>query len=174
MPFFLISLFGKDRPGIVAEVSKVLYQLNLNIEDSSMTRLKGEFTIMLIVSSPTERIEEDILSALEEVKDKLGLWVACKRLPEDWQEECERKEIYRIVVSGADKPGIVYNVSKLLSEKGINISDLRTEKRGDLYLMFIEGESDEDLFEELRQDLERLRHQLSIDISVERDEEVIL
>ncbi|MEW6657000.1 MAG: ACT domain-containing protein [Aquificota bacterium] len=87
---------------------------------------------------------------------------------------CERKEIYRIVVSGADKPGIVYNVSKLLSEKGINISDLRTEKKGDLYLMFIEGESEEDLFEELRQDLERLRHQLSIDISVERDEEVIL
>jgi glycine cleavage system transcriptional repressor len=174
MPFFLISLFGKDRPGIVAEVSKVLYQLNLNIEDSSMTRLKGEFTIMLIVSSPTERNEEDILSALEEVKDKLGLWVACKRLSEDWQEERERKEIYRIVVSGADKPGIVYNVSKLLSEKGINISDLRTEKRGGLYLMFIEGESDEDLFEELRQDLERLRHQLSIDISVERDEEVIL
>jgi hypothetical protein len=40
--------------------------------------------------------------------------------------------------------------------------------------MFIEGESEEDLFEELRQDLERLRHQLSIDISVERDEEVIL
>jgi glycine cleavage system transcriptional repressor len=76
MPFFLISLFGKDRPGIVAEVSKVLYQLNLNIEDSSMTRLKGEFTIMLIVSFPTERNEEDILSALEEVKDKLGLWVA--------------------------------------------------------------------------------------------------
>jgi ACT domain-containing protein len=91
MPFFLIALFGKDRPGIVAEVSKVLYHLNLNIEDSSMTRLKGEFTIMLIVSSPTERNEEDILSALEEVKDKLGLWVACKRLPEDWQEECERK-----------------------------------------------------------------------------------
>jgi len=174
MPFFLISLFGKDRPGIVAEVSKVLYQLNLNIEDSSMTRLKGEFTIMLIVSSPTERNEEDILSALEEVKDKLGLWVACKRLQDDWQEERERKEIYRIVVSGADKPGIVYNVSKLLSEKGINISDLRTEKRGGLYLMFIEGESDEDLSEELRQDLERLRHQLSIDISVERDEEVIL
>jgi glycine cleavage system transcriptional repressor len=174
MPFFLISLFGKDRPGIVAEVSKVLYQLNLNIEDSSMTRLKGEFTIMLIVSSPTERNEEDILSALKEVKDKLGLWVACKRLPEGWQEEHERKEIYRIVVSGADKPGIVYNVSKLLSEKGINISDLRTEKKGDLYLMFIEGESDEDLLEELRQDLERLRHQLSIDISVERDEEVIL
>jgi glycine cleavage system transcriptional repressor len=174
MPFFLISLFGKDRPGIVAEVSKVLYHLNLNIEDSSMTRLKGEFTIMLIVSSPTERNEEDILSALEEVKDELGLWVACKRLPEDWQEGCERKEIYRIVVSGADKPGIVYNVSKLLSEKGINISDLRTEKRGGLYLMFIEGESEEDLFEELRQDLERLRHQLSIDISVERDEEVIL
>jgi hypothetical protein len=38
----------------------------------------------------------------------------------------------------------------------------------------LRGESDEDIFEELKQDLEKLRHQLSIDISVERDEEAIL
>ena len=44
MPFFLISLFGKDRLGIVAEVSKVLYQLNLNIEDSSRGCSKNLFS----------------------------------------------------------------------------------------------------------------------------------
>ncbi|MEJ7620037.1 MAG: ACT domain-containing protein, partial [Aquificaceae bacterium] len=38
MKFFILSIFGKDRPGIVASLSKALYQMGLNLEDSSMTR----------------------------------------------------------------------------------------------------------------------------------------
>ncbi|WP_448588036.1 glycine cleavage system protein R [Thermocrinis sp.] len=174
MNFFLISLFGKDRPGIVAEVSKVLYDLGLNIEDSSMTRLKGEFTVMLVVSCPEDIGEEKIMSMLKGVGERFDLYVACKKLPKDWEKEYEGKEIYRIVVSGADKPGIVYSVSKVLSEKGINISDLRTERRGELYLMLIEAESQEDRFDELKQDLDQLKSILGVDIHVERDEEAVL
>ncbi len=174
MNFFLISIFGRDRPGIVSGVSRVLYDLGLNIEDSSMTRLKGEFTIMLVVSDPENLEEESILSALKDVGERLNLSIICKKLPEDWEEEYKGKEIYRIVVSGADKPGIVYSVSNLLSKNGINISDLRTEKRGSLYLMYIEAESQEDKFEDLKGGLERLKKELGVDISIERDEEAVL
>ncbi len=44
--FFAITAIGKDRPGIVAGVSKALYDLGTNIEDSSMTILSGEFAMI--------------------------------------------------------------------------------------------------------------------------------
>ncbi|MEJ7554142.1 MAG: ACT domain-containing protein, partial [Aquificaceae bacterium] len=59
MKFFILSIFGKDKPGIVASISKALYQMGLNLEDSSMTRLNGEFTIMLIVASDRDIDTED-------------------------------------------------------------------------------------------------------------------
>jgi glycine cleavage system transcriptional repressor len=48
----VISAVGKDRPGIVAGVSKVLFEAGCNLEDSSMTILEGEFAMILVVSLP--------------------------------------------------------------------------------------------------------------------------
>ena len=36
---FALSVVGRDRPGIVAEVSRVLFELGCNIEDSTCTIL---------------------------------------------------------------------------------------------------------------------------------------
>jgi len=38
---FALSVVGVDRPGIVAEVSRVLFELGCNIEDSTCTILSG-------------------------------------------------------------------------------------------------------------------------------------
>lgn len=170
MKFFILSIFGKDRPGIVAGVSKVLYELGMNIEDSSMTRLNGEFTIMLIVSSEADITSEDILERLKSVKERFGLFTLCKELQEAQEDVQKGEEIYTIVVFGSDKPGIVYTVSSILSDMGINICDLRTEKRGELYVMFIEAQSQEDVFDKLKNRLEHVKETLKVDISIEREE----
>ena len=52
MPSFALAAIGKDRPGIVAAVSKVLYELGCNVEDSSMTMLRGNFAVMLVLAAP--------------------------------------------------------------------------------------------------------------------------
>lgn len=174
MKFFILSLFGKDRPGIVAGVSKVLYELGLNIEDSSMTRLKDEFTVMLILSSDEGITKEEILERLRDVEVQYGLFTFCKELEVSPHAVHAEKNIYRIVVFGSDKPGIVYSVSSLLADKGVNISNLRTEKRQSLYVMLIEAETNEDLYEELKGELEKLKERLKVDISIEREEELEL
>ncbi|MEJ7622196.1 MAG: ACT domain-containing protein [Aquificaceae bacterium] len=168
MKFFILSIFGKDRPGIVAGVSRALYGMGLNLEDSSMTRLNGEFTIMLIVSSAEDINAEDILQNLQEVGQKYELFMVCRELEEVVYPKAEA--IYRIVVFGSDKPGIVYGVSSILADLGLNISDLRTEKRGSLYVMVIEAEGQEDVEDILRLELEKLKDLLGVDISVEREE----
>ncbi|MFN3471013.1 MAG: glycine cleavage system protein R [Aquificaceae bacterium] len=168
MKFFIVSIFGKDRPGIVAGVSKALYELGLNLEDSSMTRLNGEFTIMLIVSSEKEISSQEILESLQEVGQSFELFMVCRELEEIVYPQPEA--IYRIVVFGSDKPGIVYHVASKLAKLGLNISDLRTEKRGDLYVMLIEAEGKEDLEDRLREAMEEVKQSIGVEISFEREE----
>jgi glycine cleavage system transcriptional repressor len=43
-----ITVLGHDRPGIIAEATGHLAGLGLNLEDSTMTLLRGHFAMMLI------------------------------------------------------------------------------------------------------------------------------
>ena len=52
MKRFIISVLGKDRPGIIAAVTKVLFDLELNIEDVSQTILQNQFSGIFIASGP--------------------------------------------------------------------------------------------------------------------------
>ncbi|MCK5262904.1 MAG: glycine cleavage system protein R, partial [Gammaproteobacteria bacterium] len=46
----VITALGADRPGIVDELSNTLLTHQLNIEDSRMSVLGGEFAILLLVT----------------------------------------------------------------------------------------------------------------------------
>ena len=48
----ILSILGHDRPGIVAAVSKILFEQNCNIENVSQTTLQLEFAGIFIVSLP--------------------------------------------------------------------------------------------------------------------------
>jgi glycine cleavage system transcriptional repressor len=162
---FIITAFGEDRPGIVAKVSEILYKNGLNIEDSAMTRLNNEFVIMLVVKGNI-----DITTLLADLKnlEKENLNFTVKEIPFSKNSVKKSYQTYNIVVYGSDKPGIVYNVSKLLADKSINITDLRTEKTKKLYVMFIQAEIPEDLdISELEKEIEKLKNSLNVDISIQ-------
>lgn len=169
MNHFIIVAIGEDRPGIVAKVTEILFKNGFNIEDSSMTRLNNEFTIMLIVKGDKslEHLKQEF-SRLE----KEGLTIIIKEVSEDViNKPIKKLPIFNIAVYGSDKPGIVYKVSKLLADKGINISDLRTEKVNSLYIMFIESEFPEEVdILEFNREIERLKQELDVDIEIENVE----
>ena len=60
---YIMTAFGKDRPGIVAEVTAMLYQNGCNLEDTAMTMLSDEFTINLLFSSTNDKIETILAEA---------------------------------------------------------------------------------------------------------------
>jgi glycine cleavage system transcriptional repressor len=169
MNHFIIVAIGEDKPGIVAKVTEILFKNGFNIEDSSMTRLNNEFTIMLIVKGDKnlEHLKQEF-SQLE----KEGLTIIIKEVSEDVINKPRKKlPIFNIAVYGSDKPGIVYKVSKLLADKGINISDLRTEKVNSLYIMFIESEFPEEVdILEFNREIEKLKQELDVDIEIENVE----
>jgi predicted amino acid-binding ACT domain protein len=56
----LVSVMGYDRPGIVAGVSKVLFENACNIEALSQTVLMGQFA-MIVVAAPLKGSSADAL-----------------------------------------------------------------------------------------------------------------
>ena len=43
----ILTIIGKDRPGIIYSVSKILYEYNINILDMSQTIMEDKFVAML-------------------------------------------------------------------------------------------------------------------------------
>ena len=63
----IVTVIGKDKPGIIAKVSGVLAENKVNIEDISQTILQGNFTMLMLCE-----VDEKVLS-VKELGAKLSL-----------------------------------------------------------------------------------------------------
>ncbi|MFH1724647.1 MAG: ACT domain-containing protein [Elusimicrobiota bacterium] len=145
MSQYLLAAAGKDRPGIVAAVTKILYKHGCNLADSAMTRLASEFAMLLIFQAPARFNPAGMRGDLEEVEKRLGLLLSLKPLrAAETRPVKPRGRPYVLSVYGADRPGIVYRVSRLLASKGVNITDVSThrtaEKKKAGYVLLLEVE----------------------------------
>ena len=69
----LVSVTGKDRPGIIAKVSTALYELNINVLEISQTILDGYFTMLMIVDITASSASiSEVAARLNEVGEELG------------------------------------------------------------------------------------------------------
>ena len=175
---FLLTAFSKDRPGIVADISQVIYENECNLEDSAMTNLAGEFAILLLFSS---------LSGENEVALQEKLSGECRRLERDkgitafirpvsaekpkFKTDIHTKTIH---VEGLDQAGIVYQVSRFLADNHINISTLNSEVRlspesgAAIYSMTLLVEISKELSLQTVEDgLNRIGNQLNVDVTME-------
>jgi len=175
--FFAITSIGKDRPGIVAGVSKVLFDLGVNIEDSSMTILRSEFAMILIISTKEGFEALDFENHLKGLADRMGLFISVREIDEDevYSKKPYSGTPYIISVIGTDKPGIVYRVAELLSSKGINITDLNTKvipgEKTPVYTMIIEVDVPEYVdIALLEEGFSLLEKEMAIDINIKEIE----
>jgi len=130
-----ITVLGHDRPGIIAETTGILAGLGLNLEDSSMTLLRGHFAMTLICEGTTSAA--DIESALAPLADDYSLTVTVREVPRE-QPVDARGSSWVLTVHGGDRPGIVSSVVAEVARVGGNITDLTTRLAGDLYLLVAE------------------------------------
>ena len=142
--YALLTACGKDRPGIVAGIARVLLENDCNIEDSQSTRLGPNFACMLAIRMPEGMVGEQLAERFEAVSAELGLWVDIHDLrPEEAGETQADAPRHIIRVYGADRKGIVHGITRCLAEHGINVTSLLTEvvrHESPLYVMLIEVE----------------------------------
>jgi glycine cleavage system transcriptional repressor len=130
-----ITVLGHDRPGIIAETTDKLAGLGLNLEDSTMTLLRGHFAMMLICEGPAP--ESDIEAALAPLTADGSLTVTVRELPAEQAATADGSS-WILSVHGGDRPGIVSAVVAVVAGVGGNITDLTTRLAGDLYLLVAE------------------------------------
>ena len=139
----MLTLVGGDRPGIVAKVTRAIYGTGCSLGEASMIRLGGNFTIMMMVSGrcPNAELEQ----AVAPVAKELGL-----RFHIDPVEGGLHRHLVpnvQVRVTGADRAGIVAEVTGVLAQTGFNILELESDVAGTedrpVYIMNIQGYSDE-------------------------------
>jgi len=163
---FVHALTGRDRPGIVAAVTRVLLDRGLNIEDAEMGILRGHFAVMLVLAAPDELDDAGLRADLERVREAIPLeTVSLTEVPALGEDRTEPS--HAISVYGADHPGIVHGVTEAIAEQGVNVVGLSTRVIGDLYVMLLEvalpSALDEAHLEEL---LARVAEEQGVDVSM--------
>ncbi|MGZ9265129.1 MAG: glycine cleavage system protein R [Candidatus Deferrimicrobiaceae bacterium] len=173
MGHFSVSVMGKDRPGIVAEVSRILYELGFNIEDSTCTILSGQFAMILVVFHEKLQSATEVSPSFDEVRREMGLQVTVYSLKaeEVVHEKSFAGHPHIISVYGADRPGIVFTVARELAQRRVNITDLNTQvvgsKERPVYVMVMEVDIPESVdMKELNGVFDRVKKELSVSISV--------
>jgi glycine cleavage system transcriptional repressor len=136
---FALSAIGRDRPGIVAEVTRALLGHSLNITDSQMAVLSGHFTMMLVVTAPDGTDLDLVHEELERTRERLSLDALSLSPLADATAEPVPAPSHIVTVYGVDHPGIVHAVSARLAARAVNVTDLETRLVGDgLYAMVLE------------------------------------
>lgn len=154
--WFMLTVVGEDRPGIVARLTRALYEGDCNLGETSMLRLGGNFTIMMMVSGPVDvaRLDQLVRPVAESLHLRIHIDKVAARLHDHHQPNVQ------VTVHGADRAGIVADVTGTLAHAGLDILDLNSDVAGTedkpVYIMMIDGFVDGDI-EELDAALQPLR-----------------
>ncbi|MCP3867195.1 MAG: amino acid-binding protein [Gammaproteobacteria bacterium] len=132
----MLTLVGGDQQGIVAKVTMVLYRNGWNLGEASMIRLGGNFSIMMMVTG-----EGDVEQIVAPVASELGLHIHVDDISGGLHQHLIPN--FQVRVLGADRAGIVAQVTQALVDAGFNILELESDVAGSpdspVYIMNIQG-----------------------------------
>ncbi|MSR76965.1 MAG: hypothetical protein EXS63_01890 [Candidatus Omnitrophica bacterium] len=141
-----LNVAGEDRPGIIASVTRILFNHGGNLEDASMTLLDGKFAMMMVFTLSTAKLDAFKKAAgLFEKSENLSCFLKeFPASPSSKHHQCKASQEanYLISVIGPDQTGIVYKLSRILASQGLNITDLNCKvleaSSGNLYSLMLE------------------------------------
>jgi glycine cleavage system transcriptional repressor len=125
--WFAMAAIGRDRPGIVADLSECVYACGCNLEDASMTMLGSEFATLMLVSGIGADLQEKLYEATKRLEWERRLTVFLR--PVEGPAVSSNGVDYSLSAVGVDKAGIVAGVSRVLADHAVLITDLRGEAK---------------------------------------------
>lgn len=119
----IISTIGQDRPGLVTELTALVNNCGLSVEDSRMAVLGGEFAALMSVTGSEQ--------GLSQLETDLASHCADQAIESIYRRTTDRNQVqalpYWVTVTAMDHPGIVTRVANFFSDRGINILQLDTD-----------------------------------------------
>jgi len=127
MPQLIVTAVGRDRPGLVADLSRHVHDVGANLTDSRMVNLGGHFALLARVEGAAEAIRR-LRSTLAESASSLGLRI--ELLDIDALSAPRGGIPYRLKTYSFDQPGIVAAVTEVLRSHHANVEELETRVAG--------------------------------------------
>ena len=123
----LISVFSKDRVGLISEVTSLLFDEGINLEDTSFAVLGSGGGLTSVVDVPSH-LSPDILAA--DIRSLEGMGdadVDVKRFSLPDEETPPTEITHRILCEGEDQPGLLARLSEVFLDYGANIVRLKSD-----------------------------------------------
>lgn len=166
MATLVLTVIGDDRAGLVTALAEVVAAHGGNWERSQLAELAGMFAGIVVVSVPDDR-RGSLVAALAPVP---GLRVEAYEGASDPEANVEPNVTLDLI--GNDRPGIIRDVTAVLSRHGISIDTLETETReapmagGRLFEAHLSADApDTTDLAAVRGDLEQLANELMVEIT---------
>ena len=169
----VISVLGPDRPGIIASVSRLLYEKDCNIENVSQTILQSEFSGIFIVALPSNQTAEGLQKDLNTELNSLDLYAFVKYLRQPAVNSSVREgQPFVITSKGPDRKGLVAGITEVIARYGANVTNLQAIFKGGevplnnimIYEVDVPSDIDQQAF---YKDLRSKAHDLALDISIQ-------
>ena len=162
----MVTAVGADRPGVIAALSGVLVELGCNLSDTQMAVLQGYASMMLVVDAPESVGVDKLQVALARGCEGLGhaLWV--QRIS-DLFPPARPGHRWVVSVHGADRPGVVFEATRLLADAHINVVGLESRLSGTVCSLSMQVDVPQGVDgNEVATKLDRLGEQLGLSCSM--------
>ncbi len=131
MPKAIISVLGQDRPGIIAAISRILFEQACNIENISQTILQTEFAGTFIVSVPAKLSLEILNRLLDEELKPMGMVAHVKEAGKALSKTTQvPSDPFVITTRGPDRKGLVAGITQVLAQHRVNVTNLQAVFKG--------------------------------------------
>lgn len=167
----VLTVIGRDRPGLVSAVSETIAAAGGNWLDTRMAALADQFAGLLLVAIAPEKAD-DLVASLKKLEAQGLRFIIEKSVA----EAPLAGPTLRLELIGLDRPGIVRDVSGVLAAQNISIAEFESERVSGSFsgaamfkararLVLPDGLD----LEELRKSLEALANELMVDLHLDDD-----
>ena len=120
----ILTAVGDDRPGLVDEVTRFIFEGGGNIEDSRMVNLRGQFAMMVLIGGSDQ--------AIDALRAGLGRLTGQTKLAAELRPAAPARPAaadampYKLTATAIDQTGLVHRLSRELHTHDVNIESLDT------------------------------------------------
>ena len=163
---YVVTVVGEDRVGLVASVTRLLFEADLNIVDIEQSVIHSQFTMVLLVQPFKPGFDvRQLRRALKDIGRDLSLNIGVMPLGEfRGLRLAEEKTPYVFTIVGSDRPGVVAAISRVLAEGSANIEKIKMIARGEFLAMEMLVDIRGGNFPTLRERLTEVAREIGMDI----------
>ncbi len=120
----VLTAIGRDRPGLVEEVSEFVFARGGSIEDSRMANMHGQFAIAMSIAGSAEAVDR-ITTDLDTLSAQTGIHAQLTTAVQVVAGANSRLA-YRLTGRALDQAGLVHQVANVLRSLDVNIESMDT------------------------------------------------